>query len=84
MALDGAHKLPNAHLPREQKLAYAVIFACSIFVTFLQIHPYANGNGHAARLVVWAILGRYGYWPKSWPIEPVVHPANLDSEGLGF
>ena len=47
-----------------------VQFACRVFELFLRIHPYANGNGHVARFVVWGVLGRYGYLPKGWPIDP--------------
>jgi hypothetical protein len=68
--LDEAQKLPDAHISREDKLIYIVAAACEIFVRFLGIHPYANGNGHAARLIIWAILLRYGHVPKRWPIDP--------------
>lgn len=69
-ALDLARQVPDGQLPREQKVLYVVIFACRIFELFLRVHPYADGNGHAARFIVWAILGRYGYWPKRWPLDP--------------
>src|SRR5882724_10278258 len=36
-----------------------VQFACRVFELFLRIHPYANGNDHVARFVVWGVLGRY-------------------------
>jgi fido (protein-threonine AMPylation protein) len=52
------------------RLRYLVALASCAFVDFLTIHPYANGNGHAARLIVWSILGRYGYWPHRWSVEP--------------
>ena len=68
--LDVATEMPDAQVAREDKLLYIVVFACQVFELFLRIHPYANGNGHAARFVVWAILGRFGYWPRSWPIDP--------------
>ena len=53
-----------------QRLRYAVALACHAFELFLRIHPYADGNGHAGRIIVWSMLGRYGYWPRSWPVEP--------------
>ncbi len=70
VGLDGAFTLPNAKLSRQKKLHFLVVFVSRMFVHFLTIHPYVNGNGHIARLMVWAVLGRYGYWPKRWPIEP--------------
>lgn len=73
-ALDAAHTVPNKQLAPEDKLYYTVVVACQVFELVLRIHPYANGNGHSARFIVWAILGRYGYWPRDWPIEP--RPAN--------
>lgn len=68
--LDEGFALPNAKVSRQTKLYFLVVFASRMFVHFLTIHPYVNGNGHIARLMVWAVLGRYGYWPKRWPIEP--------------
>jgi len=69
-ALDQASQLPRVQVSGQQKLLCALAFACRVFELFLRIHPYANGNGHMARFIVWAILGRYGYWPYRWPIEP--------------
>lgn len=68
--LDDGFKIPNVQLSLRQKVLYAVAVACRIFEYFLRIHPYANGNGHAARFCIWAILGRYGLWPVRWPIHP--------------
>ena len=57
-------------VPEHIKLLQLVAFACHAFEIFLRIHPYANGNGHAARFLIWCILGKYNYWPVRWPIEP--------------
>lgn len=64
-ALDGDHTLS-----RQDRLRYLVPFACRVFELFLRVHPYANGNGHVARFMVWCILGRYGHWPQRWSVEP--------------
>src|SRR5262249_24510488 len=68
--LDAANQLPDGQVPAEQKVAYVVAFACRVFEMFLRIHPYVNGNGHAERFISWAIVGRYGYWPMKWSVEP--------------
>nr|WP_223996592.1 Fic family protein [Burkholderia gladioli] len=38
-------------------------------VTFLAIHPYANGNGHISRFLILCYLGAAGCYPESWPID---------------
>lgn len=68
--LDATHQLSDTQISPEDKLINTVAFACAIFDEVLRVHPYANGNGHAARFIIWAILGKYGYWPKQFPIEP--------------
>ncbi len=68
-ALDIADNVPAETLSEEDKVYFLVSFACRIFVEFLRVHPYANGNGHIARYIIWAILGRYGIWPKKWPMN---------------
>lgn len=60
----------NPSLPDHAKVLAVVAVACEVFDVFLAIHPYANGNGHIARLIVWALLGRHGYWPHGFTIEP--------------
>jgi fido (protein-threonine AMPylation protein) len=66
--LDTANQLPQ--LSSAAKLQNVVAVTCMLFEKFLAIHPYANGNGHIGRMLVWLILGRYNYWPEAWPIEP--------------
>ncbi len=49
---------------------FAIALACRLFVRFLTIHPYANGNGHIARFLLTGLLKRQGYRLKAFPIEP--------------
>jgi hypothetical protein len=51
-------------------LKVLLVVASNIFADFLRVHPYLNGNGHVARLMVWALMGRYGYWPERFSVEP--------------
>lgn len=68
--LDRRHRLPNSQCSPLLKLRSAVAVAAYVFERFLCIHPYANGNGHVARFVLWAVLVRYRYFPYSWRIHP--------------
>jgi fido (protein-threonine AMPylation protein) len=69
-ALDVLHSPITGDLPEIEKIVHTVRFSCRVFEWFLRVHPYANGNGHVARFVIWSILGRYGLWPNRWSIEP--------------
>ena len=60
----------NVLLTPRERLRYILALTCHAFVIFLTVHPYVNGNGHAGRLIVWSIMGRYGHWPRRWPVEP--------------
>jgi fido (protein-threonine AMPylation protein) len=68
-AVTQGHALPSSRVSEEDKLFYVVTFACRILVEFLRVHPYANGNGHMGRFIVWLILAKFGYWPKRWPLH---------------
>jgi hypothetical protein len=67
--LDKACALPDAVLPKQLKVYYLVTFAARVFVEFLRIHPFANGNGHMARFLVWMILVKYKLVPRKWPLD---------------
>jgi len=60
--------IPNEKL--NTKLAQAIRLAAMVFDRFLRIHPYRDGNGHGARFLVWAVLGRYDHWPVRFTVEP--------------
>jgi fido (protein-threonine AMPylation protein) len=46
-----------------------VALLAKYLVYFFTIHPYANGNGHTGRFIVWVLLARFGMTPKSWPLD---------------
>jgi hypothetical protein len=54
----------------EAALLRFVQILCDALERILWIHPYANGNGHAGRLLVFAMLARHGFAPKRWSIDP--------------
>jgi fido (protein-threonine AMPylation protein) len=58
----------------KQELQRLVVFICRSFVDFLTVHPYVNGNGHAARVIMCSIMLHYGFRPvwriDSRPSEP--------------
>lgn len=63
-------KLDRLRGPKEEHLLETITTVCEVHVAFLTVHPYLNGNGHMARFILVALLGRYGYWPARFPIEP--------------
>jgi Fic family protein len=67
-ALDRLHS-ENRRLAPVHKATQAIRFSCRLFVQFLTIHPYVDGNGHVARYYLIALLARYGL-RMSWEIDP--------------
>lgn len=66
-SIDAARSQPNAD---QHSLDLLLVEFLSLhMVKFLTIHPYANGNGHIGRLLMWIGLGRSGLWPKSWNLN---------------
>lgn len=70
-------RLKPQRTPPPILLAQFVSIVANFLQMFLTIHPYANGNGHMGRLLVWVLLGRFGYWPVQWPLDtsPNYHQA---------
>ena len=80
--IDMGWTLPNIILPEHEKLKFVVAMSARTFVEFLEIHPYADSNGHMGRVIVWTVLARFGYFPINWPIEP--RPLDPPYENLVF
>lgn len=69
--LDLVFQAPTALFSQRLKVFRAVEIAAALFVHFLEIHPYANGNGHMARMLLICLLGRHGMYPNAnWKVHP--------------
>jgi fido (protein-threonine AMPylation protein) len=70
-ALNAANELPiSRQFSDADKVVFIAALACRIFVQFLTIHPYADGNGHVARFCVIAIFAHFGFLIQGWQMEP--------------
>ena len=84
-------KISELDLSENEKLLTYVELIAYFFAKFLVIHPYANGNGHMARLLVWVLLKQKGlhqeFWavserpgvPKGVPLDECIHYFRLGS-----
>jgi hypothetical protein len=68
-SLDAYTARQGANLKAADLLSFVVPLSAILLEKLLTIHPYANGNGHMGRLVIWVLLARYGIFPQSWPLE---------------
>lgn len=59
----------NNNFSSTQKLLKYIELISHFFVKLLAIHPYANGNGHIARLVLWCLLKKEGLPLTFWSID---------------
>jgi hypothetical protein len=60
----------NLVLAHAEKLYRVTQLGVAVFVYFLQIHPFINGNGHMARFLLIAFLSWYGVFLSKWPLHP--------------
>lgn len=67
---DFVWQINNAVLAPAEKLYRVIQLGVALFVYFLQIHPYANGNGHLARFFLITFLARYNIFLARWPMHP--------------
>lgn len=58
-----------SNLPPAEALVSRLDVVLDRMVEFLAIHPYANGNGHMQRFIVWCYLAAMNLWPKRWPMD---------------
>jgi hypothetical protein len=54
--------------PQVALLKYVDVLA-NVLEKFLTIHPYKDGNGHTGRMLIWLLMVRAGYPPKSWSVD---------------
>lgn len=66
MALAGLQQRLPALATKEQKLLALAEFTGIFFATFVEIHPYANGNGHISRLIVRCIFEIFNITYTDW------------------
>lgn len=59
----------SASLNKEDRLVIYSRLISHFVVTFLSIHPYANGNGHISRLIAWAMFCYKGFNIHSWDLD---------------
>jgi hypothetical protein len=68
--LDLLWSLSSAIIGKAVKLQRTVQLAAALLVDFLEIHPYADGNGHMGRFLLLGIFARYGLYPARFPLHP--------------
>jgi Fic family protein len=61
---------PRTLLKQAEKIAIYVKYVAALFVYFLEIHPYANGNGHMARFILSCFLARYKLFLSRFKVHP--------------
>jgi hypothetical protein len=60
----------NTQMCLASKLHRIAELSAALFVRFLSIHPYADGNGHMSRFMIVGLFGRAGNWRIKVPVHP--------------
>lgn len=64
--------------PQQQpSFAHTAAEITTIWRNFLKVHPYANGNGHVSRLMLYALARLKGLGLKNWTINPNPYPDDV-------
>ena len=70
--LDFVEANPSVYA-RQAVLIRMIKLAVALFVRFLEVHPFVNGNGHMGRLLLSGIMSRYGIRLSRFPIHDRPH-----------
>lgn len=62
-------KNKGANQPTQNALLKYVNILAVVLEKFLTIHPYMDGNGHMARLLIYTMMVRAGYPPSNWNMD---------------
>lgn len=68
-ALDRQFAATTSPLSASARLVLVAQLVAAALVRFLTVHPYMNGNGHMARMLVWVALTRFNVWPVKWSLH---------------
>jgi hypothetical protein len=68
--LDRLWKVNSMVIGRDHQLQRTVEVAAALLVYFMEIHPYADGNGHMGRFLLLGIFARYSLYPAKFPLHP--------------
>ena len=63
---------------RDLRLQRTVEVAAALLVYFMEIHPYADGNGHMGRFLLLAIFARYQLYRARFPLHPRPAPPYIN------
>jgi len=68
--LDHSWSLNEIVFSKQDKLYKTIRLTAALFVYFLEIHPFANGNGHMARFLLISVMAKFNIYPSKFSIHP--------------